>query len=79
MAMLWELVCYVNCACVTLMGRVEALEEMRRDRAVSKCDRQTGQRHQQLLFDILPTPIDNSRAGRYTGSYRIPVFIFLTI
>ncbi len=60
MAMLWELVCYVNCACVTLMGRVEALEEMRRDRSVSKCDRQTGQRHQQLLFDILPTPIDNS-------------------
>ncbi len=30
MAMLWELVCYVNCACVTLMGRVEALEEMRK-------------------------------------------------
>ncbi len=40
MAMLWELVCYVNCACVTLMGRVEALEEMRRDRSVSVTDRQ---------------------------------------
>jgi len=31
MAMLWELVCYVNGARVTLMGRVKALEEMRRD------------------------------------------------
>lgn len=36
MAMLWELVCYVNCACVTLMGRVEALEEMRRDGSVKQ-------------------------------------------
>lgn len=40
MAVLWELVCYVNCACVTLMGRVEALEEMRRDGSVSVTDRQ---------------------------------------
>ncbi len=59
MAMLWELVCYVNCACVTLMGRVEALEEMRKG-SVSVTVMQTSQKHQQLLpFNISPTAIDN--------------------
>ncbi len=59
MAMLWELVCYVNGACVTLMGRVEALEEMRKG-LVSVTVMQTSQKHQQLLsFNISPTAIDN--------------------
>lgn len=58
MAMLWELVCYVNCARVTLMGRVKALKEMRRDGSGSDTDRQAREINNCLL-KISPGAIDN--------------------